>query len=215
MWYDPLYDKLESLDEKILSGFQKVTEAAHKTLGWTKHDLSHLCVTGAAIAITGSGVYYFGIGYQDQGAYGYVSKAMGVIMAGFGYFLYNFSLKQKEKDEKKELEYIIKHDAAPPSKIEASRPVMAGFIAAMGGLFLYNLSAGTAVNPPEWRKINPGDYSTLINLFNLTMVGYFASLQARDYFRSTTMFPPKTERNLLQRLKNALPGRRVEAKVKV
>ena len=215
-WYDPWYDQMETLDEKILSGFQTITEKAHKIVGWTKHDLSHLCVKGAAVASTGSGTYSFTLGYLgDNPSYGYFSMALGVASAGLGYFMFAQSKKQKEIDERKELSYIKEHGAAMPPEIKAGRPFNVALVAAMGIQALLGLRYGYPETPDWLKSVDRTQYTLLLNLFSINMVGYFGATISRDYFRSTTMFPPQKERNILQRLKNALPGKPAEAKVKI
>ena len=68
-------NKLDSLDELILSAHEKVTRQANKSLGWTKYDLAKLSFKGCVGSSIGVGYFGFEMSRQTEN---YVFGALGL-----------------------------------------------------------------------------------------------------------------------------------------
>ncbi len=200
MWYQ----KLESLDELILNKFQRVTEEAHQKLGWTKYDLAHLCHGGTGVSFTAMGTYATIAG--TLGHNGFLT-GLGVISVGLGYAIYKYLSKEAREEEKKELLYLVEHNAPRLSHPIVVRPIEMGVAAFFGIQTMATLFYGVWWETPKWLTMNKDEYELLSNVLSGSAAIFLGANVAASYFRDTTMFPPQKERNILPRIKNFVTGK--------
>ncbi|MBI1969020.1 hypothetical protein HYS49_03860 [Candidatus Woesearchaeota archaeon] len=186
---------LNTLDDIVLRGYEKVTYWAHKA-GKTKYDLVQVCDTGEALGFSGYGVYLSLAGTQTGNA---LITIAGGLCALSGLWNYSSSRKKNERQERRELQQLVNTGAAqaPYNPFRGIRPL--GF--ALGTLFLSwgidDLIYGVEPSGFALPTVTKEQYGTSLGLalMAISAVHYFRT--SASYFRDTTMFPPQKDRKPL------------------
>lgn len=184
---------LETLDEKILSCFQKITEKAHK-VNRTKYDLAQYCDSVASAAMTGVGVYGFILGTMTGNGF---QLGVGSLCAGMGYFAYRHNKKKNQREQDSELATLVQTGAPKSPRTSAFRPVLALIIGAGFGQTGWEIFTGNPLIPyeyawisPDFSKVNKEDYHMAATHATFSLFTYYGCDLLASYFRETTMFPP-------------------------
>lgn len=181
-------DKLESLDMLVLEQFEKVTQKAHKELGWTKYDLSRLCSTGSGISMLGMGVYSLIAGTLTREGFSLGIGAMNTILS---YKIPQWDHNEDDRKEKKELNFMIETGTSLHPFYSPARLLMLATSATVTGVGLYILFSDT---PLRESTLDSEQARLIIRSVSMLFSIYYNSLTARMYFQGTTMFPPATSK---------------------
>ncbi len=191
----PMKNPLTTLDEIVWKQFEKVTQYAHKKLGWNKYDLATITDRAFAAVSVGASVYagiegaYYPVASSDQ----IIAMAVSLMWLGAGY-LEHQNAKKNKKLEKSELSEIVRTGAILQPQFSSSRPVTLCIDLLVCGGGIYGLLGG--LQPAHEIVGGPQEYSLLIGLSLIATGATFLFKTSSDYFRSQLMTPPKAKKSL-------------------
>ncbi len=198
-----LTDILTEIDCRTWGKFEKVTQYAHKRLGWDKFDLESLASRGAHISMVGSSVYSAISGFLNENLV--VFAIGGALSLCFGY---QDRRQQKKIRARQEAEYEFLKGygtSVPAPKFSPLRPLFWLFPAYFLGMGIYQGHyLPTEVLLKSMPNISPQDNRVLAQLAYDTLAGYFALDICCDYFSKQLPTPPKKKRKLLRQLYHAV-----------
>ncbi len=185
---------LRTLDELVLTQFEKLTQAAHRGLGWTKYEVGTFFDNAGCVMGTGAGIYetlksFAGNSFRPE------DLVLGVLCLSASGLYAMKAKKHNEKSEQQELDLYLKTGAVQLTFSDSKplRPVLL----TMGGSLMTLAAYYLGVREVE---IAPSQYQmkTLTALYLFTLGAANVLLQTSDYIGDTTFIPPGAKKSFLK-----------------
>lgn len=187
-----LAEKLTELDEKILHGYEKVTNYCDKEYGWNKYDLARKANTlnYAASLSVGAGWTLEGVLGDDLTTTVFATLTSLVILGA-----YSVSKKILEEKEKTEIGLLAQSGAVNKPNFRPARPVISlGSLSFLGALTYSKFTGGSTV--PRGNSLSPEAYGRLESFFWAMLTLSYAFAISRSYFEDQIMTPPKKKKSV-------------------
>ncbi len=180
---------LRTLDELVLAQFEKLTQAAHRGLGWTKYDVRRCFDYATSVMGAGAGIYetlksFAGDSFRPE----YLVLGVICLSVSGGYAM--MAKKSNEKSEQRELDLYLKTGAVQLTDSKPLRPFMLTIHGSIMTSAVYYLSAREAEIALSQYQMN-----TLTGLVLFTIGAANALLSISDYIKDTTFIPPGAKKS--------------------
>lgn len=177
-----------ALDELVLSGYEKVSQVAHKRLGWDKYDLAKISYTVATGGLSGIGVYSTIFGMQTNNTF---SLVLGGICTPGGLVWYFGHKRDQEKLQKFESKIITEKEATLPYIFDPIRLAVFGIGLYSISLFATRHITGSVEPIPAAVQGHAEQYNAIKPLVDTISAPLSLALASVRYFWNCTRYPPK------------------------
>ena len=185
----------KDLDELIWKGFEKITQKAHKELGWNKFDLARITHSAATFSGAAYGVYGFILQTKTNNYFYLVQDAFFTAAMGVSFYVGHQNLNHQERAETE----LLKSGIVYPPTYKPLRPALMISAAIFGAAGIGALGWGITLPEGIELKDYASDAKETLSLLGTSIIGLsgFGVLEVcSSYFKDQIMTPPTKKKSL-------------------